>query len=194
MLPLIASTFAVIFVAELPDKTAFAALALATRYRTADVIAGAWLAFVVQTVIAVAAGGVLSVLPAQPIHIAAGISFLVFALLAWRRRPHEELVAEDRDAQAAATAHRPALVSCFLVVLAAEFGDLTQLATAALAAHSASPISVGIGALAALWTVSAIAAVAGRQASAFTSARTLSRVSAVLFAVVGAVVVLGAVA
>jgi putative Ca2+/H+ antiporter (TMEM165/GDT1 family) len=190
LLAVIAPTFAVVFVAELPDKTAIAALALATRFRKTDVIAGAWLAFPVQTVIAVAAGGLLSTLPTRPIHIAAGVSFLVFAVFAWRRDELSEAAEERANVTAAGANRQGAIMTCFLVVLAAEFGDLTQLATAALAAHSTSPLGVGIGALAALWTVSVLAAVAGRRAAGFASGRTLSRASAALFGVVGLVLIL----
>src|SRR5438552_12060050 len=91
------STFAIIFVAELPDKTALAALLLATRFRVRDVVAGAWLAFLVQTVIAVAAGSVLHLLPSKPVHVAAGLGFLVFAVLALRRDESEELADEAAE-------------------------------------------------------------------------------------------------
>ena len=42
------STFGMIFVAELPDKTALAALILASKYRARSVVLGAWLAFLVR--------------------------------------------------------------------------------------------------------------------------------------------------
>jgi putative Ca2+/H+ antiporter (TMEM165/GDT1 family) len=160
LLAVIASTFVVIFVAELPDKTALAALALATRYRTADVIVGAWSALLVQTVIAVTVGGLISALPTRPIHLAAGLSFLVFAGLAWRRDEAAQAAEERAGIRAAQASRRGAVMSSFVVVLAAEFGDLTQLATAALA---------------------------GRHAAGFASGRTLSRASAVLFGVAGLV-------
>ena len=150
MLAVIATTFGIIFLAELPDKTALAALALATRFRVRDVIAGSWLAFLVQTLVAVAAGGALSRLPTRPIRVVAGVGFLVFAVLAWRRDEGDAEADEVGAANTAAASRRPAWVSCFLVVLAAEFGDLTQLATAALVAQTRAPVAVGIGALAAL--------------------------------------------
>ena len=84
--PLVLSTFGVVFVAELPDKTALASLILATRYPARQVVVGAWLAFLVQTAVAVAAGSVLQLLPTQPVRVAAGLSFLLFAVLALRRK------------------------------------------------------------------------------------------------------------
>jgi putative Ca2+/H+ antiporter (TMEM165/GDT1 family) len=186
LLPLIASAYGIVFVAELPDKTALASLCLATRYPARQVVLGAWLAFLVQTVVAVAAGSALRLLPGQPVRVAAGLGFLVFAGLAWRRRDEAALPAAGRE-------RVPAWVACFLVVFAAEWGDLTQLATAALVAQTREPLSVAVGAVAALWTVTVLAALAGDQLGRYLSGTLLNRVSAILFAVVGLFVLLSAV-
>src|ERR1700722_12302999 len=85
-LSLLLSVFGMIFVAELPDKTALATLVLATRHRPLPVFLGGGLALTVQSIIAIAAGGLLSLLPARPIHIGAGVLFLVSALVMWRRK------------------------------------------------------------------------------------------------------------
>ena len=155
-LSLVLSTFCIIFIAELPDKTALAALILATRLRARDVIIGAWAAFAVQTLVGVAAGSILTLLPVTPIRIASGIGFLVFAFLAFRRK--EEAEETDKEAASAkAKAGRPAWLISFLVIFAAEWGDLTQLATAALVAQYRQPISVGLGAVLALWAVTILA-------------------------------------
>ncbi|HEY7295700.1 MAG TPA: TMEM165/GDT1 family protein [Dehalococcoidia bacterium] len=191
-LTLIASTFGVIFVAELPDKTALASLLLATRYRARVVIAGAWLAFAVHTAIAVAAGSVLHLLPARPVHIAAGVGFLVFAVLAFRRREGEELAEQQVAVGAQAKRQLPGWLVTFLVVFAAEWGDLTQLAMAALVARTGQPLSVAAGAIAALWTVTVIAAVTGAQMSRLLSPIVLTRASGVLFAVIGVAVLAAA--
>src|SRR4051812_50221028 len=69
MSPMIALTvFALIFPAELPDKTFVATLVLSTRYPGWPVFVGIAAAFVVQTVVAVAAGGLISLLPPRPVH------------------------------------------------------------------------------------------------------------------------------
>ena len=155
-LSLVLSTFCIIFIAELPDKTALAALILATRLRARDVIIGAWAAFAVQTLVGVAAGSILTLLPVTPIRSASGIGFLVFAFLAFRRK--EEAEETDKEAASAkAKAGRPAWLISFLVIFAAEWGDLTKLATAALVAQYRQPISVGLGAVLALWAVTILA-------------------------------------
>lgn len=194
MLSLILSTFGLIFIAELPDKTALAALALAlaTRYRTRDVIAGAWLAFVVQTIVAVLAGSIIHLLPARPVHVASGLGFLVFAVLAFRRHEEEELEAGEAAVAGEARRRLPGWVASFLVVFAAEWGDLTQLATAALVARTGQPLAVGIGSIGGEWTVAVLAAVTGAQMARFLTPAVLTRASGVLFAVIGVVIVVTA--
>jgi Ca2+/H+ antiporter, TMEM165/GDT1 family len=186
------STFGVIFIAELADKTALASLVLATRYRAASVVVGAWLAFLVQTVVAVVAGGLIAFLPERPIRIAAGAGFLVFAVLAWRRDEAAEAAGEERTVARESQRRRPAWLSSFLVVFAAEWGDLTQLATAALVAQTKAPVPVGLGALAALWLVTVLAVSAGSTLSRHVSPRILARVSACVFVVVGTLVIVSA--
>src|SRR5438874_6688927 len=108
---LIASTFAVVFVAELPDKTALASLVLATRFKARHVIAGAWLAFLVQTAVAVAAGTFLTLLPTRPVHLIAGLGFLVFAALAFKRNEEEEIAEEAVAAGRLTGVRAPWLIS-----------------------------------------------------------------------------------
>jgi putative Ca2+/H+ antiporter (TMEM165/GDT1 family) len=65
-----------------------------------------------------------------------------------------------------------------MVVLIAEFGDLTQILTATLAARYEQPLQVGIGALLALWTVSALAVVFGRSLLRVLPLRRIQQVAA----------------
>src|SRR5579864_1124802 len=118
-LGLLLSAFGIVFVAELPDKTALASLLLATRLPPRQVVAGAWLAFLVQTLVAVLAGSVLQLVPATPLHIVAGVGFLVFAVLALRRDVSEEIKAEQSDVELGRGRRSPPWVGSFLVVFAA---------------------------------------------------------------------------
>src|ERR1700693_3389688 len=97
---LFATVFGVIFLAELPDKTALAALVLATRHRPLPVLLGAAAALTIQTLVAVAAGHLASLLPPRPVHVFAGGLFLVSALLMWRRKEEKEEEVADRDGDA----------------------------------------------------------------------------------------------
>ncbi len=58
-----AIAFGTIFLVELPDKTFIAALVLSTRYRPLAVWLGVGLAFAVQTLVAVTAGALATLLP-----------------------------------------------------------------------------------------------------------------------------------
>src|ERR1700749_4020118 len=111
---LVLSTFFIIFIAELPDKTALAALILAFRFRSRDVILGAGAAFAIQTIIGVAAGSVLTLLPVMAIRVAAGLGFLLLAFLAFRRKDESE----NENAVTKAKADRPAWLVSFLVIFA----------------------------------------------------------------------------
>jgi putative Ca2+/H+ antiporter (TMEM165/GDT1 family) len=76
--------------------------------------------------------------------------------------------------------------TAFIVIFLAEWGDLTQILTANLAAHYHSPLSVGLGALAALWAVAALAVIGGRGVLRFVNIRTVRFVTAgILVALAG---------
>lgn len=163
----LALTFGAIFVVELPDKTFLATLVLSTRYRPILVWIGVGLAFAVQTTVAVLLGHAASFLPDELVRGVAAAMFLVGAVLLLR----EARSAQDDDGEeVAATATEAhglkAVLASFLVLFAAEWGDLSQLLTIALVARYEAPVSVFVGALAALLTVSGLAVVAGRWLSA----------------------------
>ncbi|HLK38000.1 MAG TPA: TMEM165/GDT1 family protein [Polyangiaceae bacterium] len=175
--------FAVVFLAEVPDKTALAALVLATRHKPSPVFVGAAAALTVQSLVAVAAGQLMSLLPRRPVHVAAGLLFVVSAVLLWRR--HEEVEGDGAEDEGLTPSFWRTASLVFGVVFVAEWGDLTQLATAALAARYAAPFAVFAGATAALWAVTAIAVFVGNRAARWLDPRTTQRAAAVLFALVG---------
>ncbi len=162
-----AIVFGLIFPVELPDKTFVATLVLATRYRPLLVWIGVVAAFAVQTTVAVALGGVLTQLPRRPVEILAAVMFLLGGIILLRhasRAAQEEAEAEAEFAEksaAPATGLR-AVATSFLVLFLAEWGDLSQLLTASLVVRYDDPLSVGIGAFAALAVVSALGAALGR--------------------------------
>ncbi|HEY1692467.1 MAG TPA: TMEM165/GDT1 family protein [Polyangiaceae bacterium] len=180
------SVYAVVFVAELPDKTALAALVLASRHAAWPVFLGSALALTVQSVVAVAAGHLVSLLPAHTVHVVSGVVFLVSAVFMWVRKQDADDAGEARD-----TGFWSAAWTAFAVVFVAEWGDLTQVATAALAARYAAPLAVFVGATAALWSVTGIAVLAGHRAGRLLSPRVTQKVAAVLFAAVGVALLAG---
>jgi putative Ca2+/H+ antiporter (TMEM165/GDT1 family) len=181
------SVFAVIFVAELPDKTALTTFVLATRHKPMPVFVGAAGALAIQSLVAVLAGQLLSRLPPRAVHVGAGVLFLVTAVLLWRQA--EEAEVHEKNAPKASFWKTAWVV--FGVVFLAEWGDLTQLATAAMAAHYRSPVAVFVGATSALWAVVGIAAFAGSHAGRLLPPRTTKRVAAGIFLVVGVAFIAG---
>ncbi len=171
-LAIVLTTFALIFPAELPDKTFIATLVLATRFRHLWVWLGVISAFAVQVLIAVMAGGLLALAPQR---LVLGITFALFAAgafvmikggLASRAEEQAEEAGEQADVESRAAAQNPTsawrvYVTSFVILFTAEWGDLSQLLTAGLAARTDEPLSVFIGSWVALATVSGIAVLAG---------------------------------
>jgi Ca2+/H+ antiporter, TMEM165/GDT1 family len=205
-LEVLGTVYAVIFISELPDKTMFASLVLATRGRALAVWSGAAIAFAVHVCIAVTVGAALFTwLPQRAVQSLAAALFLAGAALAFRgavigptRRGASSaepiaagpgaagpgaagpgaaepgaagLTVDAADSTGATTTPDPVapedrprrlFLTAFVVVFLAEWGDLTQILTASLAARFHAPLSVGLGAGLALWSVAALAVIAGR--------------------------------
>jgi putative Ca2+/H+ antiporter (TMEM165/GDT1 family) len=179
-------TFLAIFVVELPDKTFLATLVLATRYRPVLVWIGVGLAFAVQTVVAVLLGHAVSFLPDDVVHAAAGVMFLVGAVILIREgRGHQ--AAEGEEVETKDVHGARAVLASFLVLFAAEWGDLSQLLTISLVAKYEEPVSVFVGALGALLVVSGLAVLAGRQLQRFVKLHVLHYVGAGVCLVLAAI-------
>ena len=181
----VATTYALIFPVELPDKTFIASLVLATRYRASLVWAGVSAAFLLQCAVAVAAGGLLSLLPRALVTGAAAVLFLGGAVVLWRgARPDAQPPAAPGAETAIARrddVHGVRVVATsFGVLFLAEWGDLSQLLTAGLAARSADPVSVFTGSWLALVTVAGLAVGLGRTLLRVVSLAVIRRVGAVV--------------
>jgi Ca2+/H+ antiporter, TMEM165/GDT1 family len=189
-----AVAFGVVLLVELPDKTLVASLVLSTRYRPGPVLLGVSLAFVVQSVIAVTAGGLLHVLAHWAVEGAVALLFAIGAALLLREgfSEPEHLDIDEHAARLAAPFWRVVLTS-FGVIFAAEWGDASQLATAALAARLGRPVAVGVGAWLALTAVATIAVIAGQVIIKRVPVRMVHRVAGVLFAVFAVIAAVGAV-
>jgi hypothetical protein len=118
------TTFGLIFLAELPDKTAYTMLLLAARGRPVQVFLGSCAAFAVQGLVAVALGSLAAKLPPQAIRYLASAMFLGFGL--WLLFSPVE-----PDEKQAPLSKNRALAQSFVLVFLAELGDATQLGTAA---------------------------------------------------------------
>lgn len=182
VLSVIVTAFILVLPVELPDKTLFASLVLATRYPHWPVFVGVGTAFGLQVVIAVTAGSLLSLLPEALVSGVVAVLFLVGAIILWRSAtsgPDEE---ELTDTRQGTSFFRVAAIS-FGVLFAAEWGDLSQLAIAGLAARYDEPLSVFIGAWAALLVVSGLAVFLGKNLADRLPIALIRRVAAGLFVV-----------
>ncbi|WP_406001146.1 TMEM165/GDT1 family protein [Streptomyces sp. NBC_00829] len=172
-----AVTFGVVFLAELPDKTALAGLMLGTRYRASYVFVGVAAAFAVHVALAIAAGSVLTLLPHRLVQAVVGLLFLAGALMLLLKKDDGD---EEHIKAPADQSFWKVSGAGFMLILVAEFGDLTQIMTANLAARYDNPVSVGVGAVLALWAVAAIGILGGRTLMKYVPLRLITRVAACL--------------
>jgi putative Ca2+/H+ antiporter (TMEM165/GDT1 family) len=177
------ATFLAVLPAEIPDKTILACLILSSRYRPSVVFSGAAAAFLVHVVIAVAAGGALSLLPHRIVEACAAGAFLVGAVLLWLQKEEKDEDQEDAGRDGMRSGIWPVFGTAFAVVFLAEFGDLTQILTVSLAARFHDPLSVGIGATLALWVAAAIAVTLGWRVLKLIPMHWLTRGAAVVMIV-----------
>jgi len=171
------ATFPVIFLGELPDKTMFANLVMATRGKPFQVWLGAAGAFAVHVAIATTVGtAVFAVLPRRAVDAVVATMFQLGAMYSWwlAGHRHEQPPIKSSGHSAALTA--------LAVIFVAEWGDLTQILTANLAVRYHPPVSVAVGALLALWVTAALAIIGGQALLRFVSVATIRRVTAVVIA------------
>lgn len=201
-----ATAFVVIFPVELPDKTFVATLVLATRYRPLAVWVGVAGAFLVQCVVAVAAGGLIGLLPERVVLVIATILFGIGAFVLLRGAAQADEQAGEEEAElrgrigtggtstgGTSTGGWRAAGASFAVLFAAEWGDLSQLFTAGLAARTGDPVSVFVGSWLALVSVAGLAVVLGRSLRRYVRLSTVRRIGGTLCTVLALVTAAAAV-
>jgi len=184
---LLVTVFAVTFVSELPDKSLFASLVLGTRYRPAHVWLGVAAAFAVHVALSAGAGGLLTLAPDAVIDFVTAGLFLGGAI--WMLRSASEDENEPGPDAARMGAPAPGFLRVFAtgftVVFIGEWGDVTQITTANFVARYHDPLIIAIAALAALWTVSALAVFGGAKLLARVPMRWVRLAGAVALASLG---------
>jgi putative Ca2+/H+ antiporter (TMEM165/GDT1 family) len=152
--------FGVVFIAELPDKSMFASLALSTRFRKSYVWMGAASAFLVHVIIAVTAGRFLTLLPRHLLELIIGALFLLGSGLLLFGKDEDESEEKTKLAKEDTRKHSgefwKVYTTAFAVVFLGEWGDITQIVTANYAAKYHDVLSVALGAILGLWTVAAV--------------------------------------
>lgn len=173
----ILTAFGLIFLAELPDKTMFASLAMGTRMRPLYVWFGTSTAFIVHVAIAIGAGGLIGLLPNMAVKLVSAALFAFGAFVLLRGGDDDD----DEQGVKTVTGFWPVYTTAFMAVFISEWGDLTQITTANLAASNGL-VSTAIGSAAALMSVSALALLAGRFIASRVPLKTVQRIGAVCMA------------
>ena len=185
----VAAVFPVIFIGELPDKTMFATVVMASRGHPRAVWVGAAGAFFVHVVIAATVGvGLVHLLPHRVVEVLVAALFAGGAFLVLRESDEEELELVEREVRS----HRRVAATAFAVIFVAEWGDLTQILIANLAAHYHAALSVGIGSALALWSVAGLGVIGGQGVLRVMPAATMHRISGLLLALLAVLAAISA--
>jgi putative Ca2+/H+ antiporter (TMEM165/GDT1 family) len=185
-LAVVGIAFAVTFLAELPDKSMFAALILGTRHRAMWVWAGAAAAFTVHMAIAVTAGQLLALLPHQVVDAVVAALFAGGAIYLWitSTREHPSAGVDAARQGARAPSFWRVAGTSFGVVFLAEWGDITQITAANLAARY-NPVLVFVGATLGLWAVAAVAVSIGAKSLNLIPMAWVSRITGTILLALG---------
>jgi len=185
-LAVIAIAFTLTFLAELPDKSMFASLVLGTRYRPSWVWAGVAAAFTVHMGISVTAGQLLALLPDRVVEAVVAGLFVAGSVYLWvtsLRPEHREEVDAARQGARTASFWRVAGTS-FTVIFLAEWGDITQVTAANLAARY-DPLLVFAGGTLGLWAVAAVAVSVGAKSLDLIPMAWVRRITAAILLALG---------
>lgn len=146
------TTFGLIFLAEIGDKSQLVCMTLAARHRHPPVLLGAVVAFVLLNSLAVIFGaGLAQWIPEKVLAAAVAVLFGLFGIKSLLTREEEE----DPDGKVVEKPGHGIFFTTFTLLFLAEMGDKTQLAVAGLAV-TLPPAAVWIGATLALIITSAL--------------------------------------
>ena len=169
------TTFLIVALAEIGDKSQLVCMTLAARHRGLPVVIGAILAFAVLNLLAVLFGAAVAAwLPEWLVALAVAILFAGFGISALRYTE-----GDDDEAVTEKPGHG-IVATTFLLIFLAEFGDKTQLAVAALGS-TGTPAAVWTGATAALAVTSLLGVLAGRKLLNRLPLKWIHRISGVFF-------------
>ncbi|MBT9177261.1 MAG: hypothetical protein DDT20_01594 [Firmicutes bacterium] len=169
-------TAAMVFLAELGDKTQLICLGLTAKFGAPRVLLGALVAALMNTAVAVALGeGLNHLMPLSLLEPLVALGFIGFGL--WSlRTPSGEGDCPDVPK----TSHHPLAAICMAFFLA-ELGDKTQLVTLGLAAKQAAPLATWIGAGLGLFAAQALAILASAKLATSIPPRALKIGAAAVF-------------
>ncbi|GAB6059759.1 TMEM165/GDT1 family protein [Desulfonatronum parangueonense] len=169
------TSFLLIFVAEMGDKSQLVCMVLAARHRALPVLAGSTAAFAFLNALAVIFGvAIAGWIPEPVVFGIVALLFLIFGIQALRTQ--EDVPQECK----APPSSQSIFLTTFMLIFMAEFGDKTQLAVVGLSSTSI-PFAVWTGATLALITTSALGIWAGCTLLQRIPIALLHRISGVFF-------------
>jgi putative Ca2+/H+ antiporter (TMEM165/GDT1 family) len=183
---LLLSAFIFIFLAALPGRTTFLLLLMAARGRPWALFWGAICAFAVQGLISVALGNLFSFLSPALIEFGAGVLFVYFAVHFWRDSQKNENIENDIPIK------NNSVFSTFLIIFAAEWGDVSQVAIASFSARNTERVIVFIGATLAMWLIVVITVMLGTYISEMVKPTLIQKFAALGFVLTGIYLVIQA--
>ncbi len=171
------SIFIFIFLAAFPGRTTFLLILLAASGNTKRIFIGAALAFLIQCLISVVMGQFLAQVPQAYVEIVAGLLFIYFSRKFWiESRRNLDVVRINQD---------HSIKSVFILIFAAEFGDVSQLAIVASASRASSKMTVFLLAVSAMWLITAVALMLGQKLKDYLKPELLQRAASLLFLALG---------
>ncbi len=182
------STFLLILLAEMGDKTQIMTITLASKYRSPkQVFIGAFLGTTTISLIGILVGSTLaSIISVNVVSRIAGAIFILFGVISILRKESEEEIGDIKKSRG-----QTRLLMVFSLISAAELGDKTQLAIIALAAEYASPLSVAVGATSGFAALTIIAVSLGRGISRIIPISLIQKIAAITFILLGIIFLLG---
>ena len=183
LLPLI-SSFGIIALAELGDKTQVTIMCLSANKRVKSVFVGAIVAFaLVEGISALIGGTIAAFIPTQWVGIGAGVAFLVFGVYSLLSKT-EEVKVNNSSLNIARS---------FSLIALMELGDKTHLSVIALAAEYDAPLMVFIGVMFALALLTIIGILVGSVISRFVPMKYIKVGSSLVFILFGVLFLFGAI-
>ncbi|CAK9228071.1 unnamed protein product [Sphagnum jensenii] len=193
------TSLSMILVSEIGDETFIIAALMAMRHPRSIVLSGALSALVIMTVLSTGLGRIVpNLISRKHTNNAATVLYTFFGLrllyIAWRADPNstpqkelEEVEEKLEGTQKKTLVRRlfarfctPIFLESFILTFLAEWGDRSQIATIALAAHK-NPWGVTLGATMGHTVCTSLAVVGGRLLALKISQRTVATVGGCLF-------------
>ena len=139
--------FALIFIAEMGDKTQIMAMAFATQYKVKQILIGVAIGAFLNHGLAILLGSMLTkFIPIEALQLVAGVLFVAFGLLSLS-------ITED-DADEVSNKKMGAVITVALAFFLGELGDKTQLTALTLSTQASMPFLTLMGTVTGMVVVS----------------------------------------